>query len=107
MIHKIYFPTKGTGMHALTGRAYGKGALSATHGCGIGAVILDGGMGGQSSYMGIDDYLSTTKHKTKSTYADASGEGLGKLSAKLSGLTIKPISTVDKFKKRKPIAFSI
>lgn len=102
MVHKVYFPSKGTGMYSHSRRLFGKGI-----GCGVGAVILDGGIGGQSSYPGgIEEYIHTTS-KSKSYARKASGEGLGKLSAKLSGLTIKPISSVDKFTKRKPIAFSV
>jgi hypothetical protein len=93
--HKVYF-SGGAGMHTLTKRVLGKG---------VGAVILDGGIGGQSSYMGgIVDYLHTTSHTPLSAYKSNRGEGLGKLSAKLSGLNIKSQTAGPK---RKPIAFSI
>lgn len=96
MHHKIYFPTKGVGMHSLTRRVCGKG---------VGAVILDGGIGGQSSYPGgIEEYLHTTSGTPLRRAKAPTGEGLGKISAKLSNLTIKP---VEKAIRRKPIAFSV
>ena len=49
-------------------RAYFKGGsirlISGKHnnarGMGMGSVLLDGGLGGQSSYASVDDYLNTT-----------------------------------------------
>ena len=32
-------------------------------GAGVGAVLLDGGQGGQSSYSSIEDFKATTNHK--------------------------------------------
>jgi hypothetical protein len=55
---------------------------------GVGAVLLDGGMGGQSSYRNIEDYIATTG---RNPYEEmATGRGLEKLGKALSGFTIKP-----------------
>lgn len=97
--HKVYF-SNGAGMHTLTKRVLHKGVIL-PHGMGVGAVILDGGIGGQSSYPGGIDEYNQTVNKMKKIQR---GEGLGKLSAKLSGLNIKPPTSGPK---RKPIAFSI
>lgn len=93
--HKIYLPTKGTGMNTLTTRIHGKG---------VGAVLLDGGIGGQSSYPGgLDEYFHTT-NKTPLKKINGTGVGLDKLTAKLTNLNIKP---PDRGIKKKPISFSI
>ena len=55
-------------------------------GKGIGAVILDGGMGGQSSYSSVDNYMNTTNAPS------FSGRGLGNLRNKMENLIIKPSS---------------
>ncbi len=68
-------------------------------GRGIGAVLLDGGMGGQSSYRSVDDYLNTTNAPA----SIGSGlKGLEKIRSKMENLIIKPST-------RKPnnIKFSI
>lgn len=58
------------------------------NGGGYGAVLLDGGKGGQSSYHSIDNYLETTKQTTNH---NVSGNGLAdRISAKLSKLNIAP-----------------
>ena len=49
-----------------------------------GSFLLDGGMGGQSSYPSLQAYTATTGRVIKK------GGGLEKLSTKLSNLTIKP-----------------
>lgn len=49
-----------------------------------GSFLLDGGMGGQSSYPSLEAYTATTGRVIKK------GGGLEKLSGKLSQLTIKP-----------------
>jgi hypothetical protein len=57
---------------------------------GVGAVLLDAGNGGQSSYRSIEDYIATTG---RDPYAGlSSGRGLGKLGKSLESLTIKPKS---------------
>ena len=51
-------------------------------GIGIGTVLLDGGMGGQSSYDNMDDYVATT--------GVMRGQGLGKsITSKLGKLNIQ------------------
>ena len=53
-------------------------------GKGIGTMLLDGGIGGGSSYESIDDYISTTGRNP-----NASGQGLGgRINSKLGGLTL-------------------
>lgn len=59
-------------------------------GQGAGAVLLDGGAGGQSSYRSIDDYIATTG---RDPYAGLkTGRGLERLGKSLESLTIKPKS---------------
>ena len=59
-------------------------------GKGIGSVLLDGGMGGTSSYANMEDYVNTT--------GVMRGNGLGKsITSKLGRLTIQKEPT-----KRKP-----
>jgi hypothetical protein len=56
-----------------------------------GSVLLDGGMGGQSSYRGIDDYIETTNQKKYNRTPVVNGNGLAdRISNKLSKLSIKP-----------------
>jgi hypothetical protein len=52
-----------------------------TVGKGIGTVLLDGGMGGQSSYQSLDDYYSTTNRGKNSGrgLSDKIGDRLSKL----------------------------
>lgn len=53
MVKKVFF----------TGGSIRLSTLKHTHtrfGRGMGSVLLDGGLGGQSSYSSLDDYLSTT-----------------------------------------------
>lgn len=68
-------------------------------GRGVGSVILDGGMGGQSSYRSIDDYLATTNAPAP---IGSGLKGLEKIRSKMENLIIKPST-------RKPnnIKFSI
>ena len=85
----IYLPTKGSCQHSITGHMKGKG---------IGSVLLDGGMGGQSSYSSIDNYIHATGRDPR-----VKGRGLGKIASKLSSLNIAPaVKTV-----KKPISFSM
>jgi hypothetical protein len=100
----FYLPSRGSGFDTLTKRAKG---------CGIsgGTILLDGGFGGQSSYMdGLPEYLHTTNNtplsKVMKNQNRKKSEGLGlqQISSKLSNLMIKP---PDSGPKRKPIAFSI
>ena len=74
-----------------------------TVGCGIGGVLLDGGIGGQSSYSSIDNYIETTGRNPVSNSINrpqkiqlTSGSGLAdKIAEKLSKLKL------DKPKKKK------
>jgi hypothetical protein len=67
-----------------------------TIGCGIGGVLLDGGIGGQSSYHSIEDYMNTTGVNPYANTINrpqkiqlSSGTGLAdKIAEKLSKLKI-------------------
>tara|TARA_R110000744_G_scaffold56867_4_gene119843 strand:+ start:610 stop:831 length:222 start_codon:yes stop_codon:yes gene_type:complete len=70
-----------------------------------GSLLLDGGLGGGSSYSGVDDYIATTgRNPMKGT--GIGGGSLGKnLNAKLGKLSIiQPTPTT---KKPKNINFSL
>lgn len=72
-----YLPYRGDKINSLNKSVSGNG---------IGAVLLDGGKGGQSSYFGIDNYIETVNSDPR-----VRGNGLdNKLSAKLSKLNIAP-----------------
>ena len=60
------------------------GKSKGLYGMGTGSFLLDGGMGGQSSYPSLEAYTATTGRVIKK------GGGLEKLSGKLSQLTVKP-----------------
>ena len=74
-----------------------------TIGCGIGGVLLDGGIGGQSSYPSVESYMETTGRNPFTNTIDrpqkiqlTSGSGLAdKIASKLSKLNL------DKPKKKK------
>ena len=70
----IHLPNRSNKIRTLT-------KSSSMNGMGIGAVLLDGGRGGQSSYSGIDDYRATTNRKSQNGrgLADKIGERLSKL----------------------------
>jgi hypothetical protein len=77
-------------------------ALSSYHknmkfikGSGNGSVLLrTGGGGSASSYMDIDDYISTTGINPYARVSPVMGKGIpSKLSAKLSKLTIAPLTS--------------
>jgi len=72
-------------------------------GTGVGAVLLDGGMGGQSSYSSLDDYINTTgvNPLTRST----KGQGLAKMNAQIENLLVK--SKQGRPKKEKNINFNL
>ena len=77
---KIYIP----GMNDFSFLSKNKRGLM--KGKGIGTVLLDGGLGGSSSYDGVDDYMATTN---VSPYR-ISGVGLGKsITSKLGKLIIQ------------------
>jgi hypothetical protein len=89
-IHKVIMPSTSGGTYMTAGmkRISGKGLECAVLGKGVGAVLLDGGMGGQSSYASLDRYTETTGMSPM--VREVKGRGLEKLSAKISGLSIMP-----------------
>lgn len=65
-------------------------------GRGIGAVLLDGGMGGQSSYASLEQMMETINHPT-------AGRGLNdQLREKMKNLSVRPME-----RKVKNIKFSL
>jgi len=92
MSSKVYLPT----VNKSSISRHTRGAL---RGKGIGAVILDNGMGGQSSYNSIDNYLSTTN---QSSIGGSGLKGLDKIRSKMENLMIQPSN-----RKPKNIKFSI
>ena len=77
-----------------------RGSMS---GKGFSPLLLDGGLGGGSSYSSIDDYIATTGRNPGKR---ASGTGLAKsFTDKLSGLT--PIKAPLGSKKPKNINFTL
>jgi len=78
MHHKIYHP------HTILGKTI----MKRNEGTGMGSVLLDNGMGGQSSYSSVDDFLNTTNHaKTMKK----KGMGLAEVGDKLEHLVVKPV----------------
>lgn len=69
-------------------------------GTGVGAVLLDGGLGGQSSYSSLDDYINTTG---RNPLAKPKGQGLAKMNAQIENLLVKPKGK----KKEKNINFNL
>jgi hypothetical protein len=89
MVNHIVFPNSNSKMRTLT-RSF--------NGAGYGTVLLDGGLGGQSSYSNIDDYIEKTGRDPRGS----NGRGLSdKISNKLQNLKI------DHKPKRKNISLSI
>ena len=88
-IHKAILPTTSGGTYGIRGRGLkrlgGEGLKRAALGMGMGSVLLDGGMGGQSSYPSIAQYKATTGVNPL-----VKGKGLEALSGKISGLSIQP-----------------
>jgi len=87
MVHNIVshhtLPFRGQVMHS-------KGKY--TSGTGMGSVLLQrGGPGGASSYIDIDDYLQQTGKKS---IGSGVHKDFGKLSNKLSQLSIEPPSSI-------------
>ena len=56
MVRHVVFPNSNAKMKTLT-RTFNGG--------GYGTVLLDGGLGGQSSYHSIDDYIATSYISSK------------------------------------------
>lgn len=85
----IVFPNSNAKMRSIT-RTFNGG--------GYGTVLLDGGIGGQSSYYGIDNYIETTGRDPRRNKS-ASGNGLSdKISSKLSKLNISTPTSKPKLK---------
>jgi hypothetical protein len=92
----VYHPMLAFGnkSHQTRGRMKGTG----------GAVLLDGGRGGQSSYSSIDDYLSTTRSNPVLTIQNMGGMGLAKsmgnkdqMNEKIKNMMVKPKTKNIKF----------
>ena len=75
MAGKIFF-SNGCGIrrHQIRG-------MKGMRGMGMGAVLLNGGIGGQSSYSSVDDYISTTGRNPYKT-----GGSLERMNKKLESL---------------------
>jgi hypothetical protein len=95
----IMFPYSNAKMRSINRHSKNGGTV----GCGIGGVILDGGIGGQSSYPSLESYMETTGRNPITNTINrpqkiqlTSGSGLAdKIAAKLSKLNL------DKPKKKK------
>ena len=97
-IHRAVIPSSGT--------AYMVGRRQVRCGTGVGAVLLDGGIGGQSSYSSLDDYVNTTGVNPLARQIKAtSGKGLAKMNAQIENLLVK--SKSGKPKKEKNINFTL
>lgn len=88
MSSKVYIPT-------LNKSSISRHTRGGMRGKGIGSVILDGGMGSQSSYSSLDDYLATTNVRGSGL------SGLDKIRGKMESLTVMPS------KKTKNIKFTL
>jgi len=87
--HSIIFPNSNVKMKSLTKSIQGNGT---------GTVLLDGGLGGQSSFYGVDNYIQTTGRDPRSS-KPSQGNGLAdRISNKLSKLNIAPPSSKPKMK---------
>jgi len=79
----IFFPGSNAKMSTIHRKIVGNG---------IGGVLLDGGIGGQSSYHGLEDYMSTVNHGGRNRRLNE-GRGLSdKISSQLRNLNISPPS---------------
>ena len=95
----VMFPHSNAKMRCLNRLSKNGGTI----GCGIGGVLLDGGIGGQSSYSSLDNYIETTGRNPVTNTINrpqkiqlTSGSGLAdKIAEKLSKLKL------DKPKKKK------
>ena len=90
MSSRIYCPTSG---HSGTSR-HTRGRMT---GKGIGTMLLDGGIGGGSSYASVNDYMQTTgRNPNIASMGSSSGRGIG------GGVKDKLESLVVSNQKRKP-----
>jgi len=92
----VYMPMLKKGMFARQTRG------STRKGKGVGAVLLDGGLGGQSSYSGIDNYEATTGRQVVGMGSKMDMSKMSRMGKKLESLMIKPTA-----KKVKNINFSM
>jgi len=75
-------------------------------GRGVGAVLLDGGLGGQSSYASLDDYIHTThQNPFKKEPQTIKGLGIEAMNKKIENLLVK--SRKHNPKKDKNINFNL
>lgn len=100
-IHKVVLPSCGASMNLNKNKRFS--------GSGIGAVLLDGGIGGQSSYSSLDDYINTTGvnplAQNISKQIDTTGRGLKSMNQQLEKLLIK--SNKGRTNKEKNINFNL
>jgi len=91
--HHIFLPQSHAKLRAMNRHS----ATARIHGGGTGTVLLDGGIGGQSSYQSLDDYMNITGRdpynnkmtRPQSIPALRSGTGLAdKIASKLSKLSL-------------------
>jgi len=91
--HSIFLPHSQAKLRAMNRHAVGSGI----RGCGTPSFLLDGGLGGQSSYTSIDDYMNTTGRdpynnkmsRLQTIPTHTSGTGLAdKIANKLSKLSL-------------------
>ena len=94
--HLMYLPKMGGGVSFKPGKM-----RPILRGRGVGTVLLDGGLGGQSSYDSVDDYVATTGRTIGGSGVSSS---LAKIGGKISNLVIKKES---KKPPRQNINFSI
>ena len=87
---KVCMPTSSGGLYssATRRRMGGEGVSlqSAILGKGTGSVLLDGGMGGQSSYANVEQYAKATGRVVP---PPIKGQGLERLSEKIQGLSVQ------------------
>jgi hypothetical protein len=79
---RIVLPHTGVKQNSLTKKL---------HGSGIGSVLLDGGIGGQSSYRSKEDYENTTGVKLKGFSGSGLDDKLGQSLSKLKTIKRKNI----------------
>lgn len=99
--HSIFLPHSQAKLRAMNRHTVGSGM----RGCGAPSFLLDGGLGGQSSYTSIDDYMNTTGRdpydnkmsRPQSIPTHTSGTGLAdKIANKLSKLSLNKPSKAKK-----------
>lgn len=91
--HHIFLPQSHAKLRAINRHS----ATARIHGAGAPSFLLDGGIGGQSSYRSLDDYMNVTGRdpynnklsRPQSIPALKSGSGLAdKIASKLSKLSL-------------------